>query len=222
MYRVNLFGSRAEPQREVMFFGTLNYRDERGVSLVEVLVVMVIVVIISALALFNGANANVQLQRQTIARELKVAFERSRFDSVKRRADSSAVQAHVVITASSFTLVTDTNQDGVLDATDDRQTDFAAQNIATSSSGAETIYFNRRGEPVDSAGANLTNVLYLVCNGACPAIGSETSSDANIVLVTPTGTVNLLPGGSAVPTFSAPTITTVTTDTGVNPDVVIP
>lgn len=197
-----------------------NRRCEAGFSLIELLVVMVIIAIVSTIALFNRGSANEQFQRQNIARELKVAFERARFDSVKRRADTSGVQAMVDVTANSFTLRTDTDQNGTLDAADDRVTDFAAQNISISSS--VTIYFNRRGEPVDINGVVLTNVLFLVCNGTCPALGSENTANANIVLVTPTGTVNLLTGGSPVPSFSAPSITSVPTDSGIDSDVIIP
>jgi hypothetical protein len=38
--------------------------------------------------------------------------------------------------------------------------------------------------------------------------------------VTLTGTVNLLPGGSSLPVFGPPTVTTVSTSANINPDTV--
>src|SRR5690606_12428047 len=59
---------------------------DAGFSFVELMVVIVIIVIVATLALMQRGSANEQFQRQNVARELKVALERARFDSVKRRA----------------------------------------------------------------------------------------------------------------------------------------
>src|SRR5687768_2574274 len=98
--------------------------SESGVSLVELMVVVLIIAIVISIAVFSPGNANEQFKRQNAARELKVAFERARFDSVKRRADATGTPtvplAYVRIdNATQFTLVTDANQDGdVTDAGD--------------------------------------------------------------------------------------------------------
>ena len=194
-------------------------QGQDGTTLVEALVVIVIISVVAAFAIMNRGSADEQFKRQNVARELKVAFERARFDSVKRRAEG-ANQAHVVVDAGTFTLVTDVNQDGdTLDAVDSLTTNFAGQNISISSDGTSlpvTVTFDKRGETTYT-----DDPVFLVCNGSC-TFSNDTSANANIVLVTPTGTVNLLPGGSALPTFGVPTITNVSTTAGVNPDVVLP
>lgn len=176
-----------------------------GVTVTELLVVMVIISVLAAFALLQRGGADTQLKRQNVAQELKNAFERARFDSVKRRADSSAIQARVVVDASSFTLTVDRNQDGVLDAADAQVTDISGLNVVIASYGGATlpitVSYNQRGETSAVDGSGDTEPIFLVCNASC---SSPTVSNSNIVLLTPTGTVNLLPGGGSIPTFSAP------------------
>ena len=199
-----------------------------GVSLVELLVVISILIIISTIALMNMGSSKQQFKRQNVAQELKVAFERARFDSVKRRAVSTGEQARVIVDATSYTLVTDANQDGDLtDTVDTQVTNFAAQGISITStlSLPATVYFNKRGEATDSASSSISP-SFLVCNPFCTISGGNsnaTASNANLVLVTPTGTVNLLAGGSPIPNFAAPSpITAVTNTTDIKPTVIIP
>src|SRR5690606_21496172 len=71
------------------------------------MVVIGIIVIVATLALMQRGTANEQFQRQNISQQLKVALERARFDSVKRRAvGGTAPFASVTITSNSFTLRT--------------------------------------------------------------------------------------------------------------------
>ena len=185
-------------------------QKQNGVSLVELIIVILVIAIISTIALMNIATPKKQLQRQNVAQGLKVAFERARFDSVKRRAISTSEQAHVTIDTTSYTLVTDVNQDGDLsDAGDSLTANFAAEAVSVNSTTLTfpvTVYFNKRGEVVDSAGVSMSP-SFLVCNPSCDVSGGNSnanSSNASLVLVTPTGTVNLLSGGSSAPVFSAP------------------
>jgi prepilin-type N-terminal cleavage/methylation domain-containing protein len=200
---------------------TLN--SESGVTLVELMVVVLIIAIIISIAAFSPGSANEQLKRQNAARELKVAFERARFDSVKRRADATGNPAvpHAFVridTATQFTLVTDANQDGdLIDAGDSVATTFPANISLAPRTGLTlpvTVSFNRRGEP------SLSDPSFVVCNGTC-TFADDTASIASIVHVTATGTVNLLPGGSAVPSFAVPSITTVDGNTSIRSEIFI-
>lgn len=197
------------------------FRDQDGVSLIETLVVIIIISIVVAIALMQRGSANDQFKRQNVARELKVAFERGRFDSVKRRADTSGTQAKVVVTATSYTLTIFVDVSGSMTA-NVSSTDTSAQNIVIGAYGGSTlpltVYYNQRGEPVDSTGASISP-KFLVCNVNC---SSPTVDNSNIVLVTPTGTVNLLAGGSAIPTFAAPAITNVPGTNSINNTVIVP
>jgi prepilin-type N-terminal cleavage/methylation domain-containing protein len=204
-----------------------NFAGQRGVTLTELLIVIIIIAVVSTFALMQGGSANAQFQRQNIARELKVAFERARFDSVKRRADVATNQAKVVINSTSFVLWTDTNMNGTPDAAEAVTTNFSTQNITvtTYANGVTlpiTVSYNQRGEvTATNAGGNVSPV-FLVCNGTCDATNDNTGN-ANIILVTATGTVNLLGGGSTPPNFNAPAnLSAVPTNTDVSNLVRIP
>jgi prepilin-type N-terminal cleavage/methylation domain-containing protein len=188
--------------------------DERGLSLVELLVVIIIIGIVAAIAIMQRGGADDQFRRQNIARELKVAFERARFDSVKRRALPPAT---VTITPGSYTLRTYNNDVNASPVPIDQVTNLPADIVIANYDGSvltsTTVTFNMRGETGPSPPQ-----LY-VCNVNC---SSPSSDDANIVLVTSTGTVNLLSGNSSLPSFGVPTITNVGTSTGINPDAVLP
>ena len=204
-----------------MLGGTHWVRGQHGVSLIETLVVICIISIVAAIALMQRGSANSQFQRQNVARELKVAFERGRFDSVKRRADTSGVQAKVIVDVNSYTLTSYVDVSGTMTASD-ATSSFSAQNIVIAGYGGlslpYTVYYNQRGEAVDSGGASISP-KFLVCNISC---SSPTISNSNIVLVTPTGTVNLLAGGSSIPSFTAPTITAVPPSNSINNTVTLP
>lgn len=204
--------------------GTKNDPGQRGISYVELLVVIVIIVIVASLALVQRGSANEQFQRQNAARELKVAFERARFDSVKRRADGTmnAPFAQVTVTPAGFTLRT-FNVEANGTATPQDQAYPLPAGIVFGGYGftltSSVVVFNRRGES-SVTGGGLPQ--FMACNGnSCPtAPGSAAVS--NTVLVTPTGTVNLLPGGISIPSFSNPTVSTTSNTAAVNPDVVLP
>lgn len=172
-----------------------NLNDQSGVSLVETLVVVVIIAIVATLALMQMGTANTQFQRQNVARELKVAFERARFDSVKRHAGAPG-PATVEVGSTYYTLTTGSGSPQMTTLP-------AGITIAgyTSMALPVTVTFDKRGE-VTTTGS--VNPQFLVCNVTC---SSPSSATANIVLVTPTGTVNLLPGDAPLPAFDSPTVT---------------
>jgi prepilin-type N-terminal cleavage/methylation domain-containing protein len=183
-----------------------NFQRESGLSLVELLIVITIIVIVSTIALMQFGSSKQQFSRQNVAQELKSSFERARFDSVKRRAKTSdgVPEASVVVNTNSISLTTYRESGGTYTA-ETKTTSFSGQNINLVSYGGTTlpvtVTYDRRGEATASSG----NPVFLVCNGTCTA-STDTAGNANIVLVTTTGTVNLLPGGSSIPTFAAPTL----------------
>jgi Tfp pilus assembly protein FimT len=201
--------------------------SQSGASLVELMVVALIIAIVATIALFNGNSANPRYQRQNASRMLKAALERARFDSVKRRAVNGNAMAKVVVTSTSFTLHTDANLNGLTTDSGDGSTTIFATGItmrrldgAAFSSGVnDTITFNMRGEVPASPVAQ-----FVVCNGTCPDNASLTSDMSDVLVVTPTGTVNLLAGGpNVVPTFNTPSVAGSTSNTaGIDPDVTVP
>ena len=195
---------------------------QSGVTIVELLVVCVVIGIIAAFAFMQRGTADAQFKRQNVAQSLKSAFERARFDSVKRRAECDAQKAKVFIDATSFTLTTDSNQDRVLDASDNEVTDFSGQDIVISGNVdfglPVTVVFNQRGEATLVGAGGATNPTFFVCNVGC---GSMPNPNANIIIVTPTGTVNMLAGTAAIPVFGAPGGTVVGTGDEINDNMVL-
>jgi Tfp pilus assembly protein FimT len=181
------------------------------------MVVIVVIGIVTSLALVRSGNASEQFKRENASVQLKTAFERARSDSVKRRADALGPPvvplAYVRIdSATQFTLVTDANQDGdLLDAVDSVTTTFPARiNLAprTGLTLPLTVAFNKRGEPT------VTDPSFVVCNGVC-TFANDTSAIAAVVHVTASGTVNLLAGGSTIPSFATPNVTAIGTSTSI-------
>ena len=201
-----------------MVLPPLNLKSQNGLSLVELLVVITIIAVVAGLAMMQRGNANEQFQRQNAARELKTAFERARFDSVKRRGDGTVPFAQVSITTTGFTLVTDVNQDGdVTDTGDSVTTPFPPNITVTTRTGLSlplTVSFNRRGEP------DVADLQLLVCNGTCGS-GTGTSDAANVLLVTATGTVEMLPGGSTIAPYPTPVVTVVPGGTSIRSETYI-
>ncbi|HJS51561.1 MAG TPA: prepilin-type N-terminal cleavage/methylation domain-containing protein [Pyrinomonadaceae bacterium] len=177
-------------------------RRQDGMTVVEVLVVVIIIAVIAAFAIMQKGSANEQFQRQNVAHELKVAFERARFDSVKRRAEGAG-PAEVFIETDRFTLRTDSDlsTDG-LESTVTALPPNISIAIFEGVTGDVTVAFDKRGETT-TTGA--TTPAFLVCNGTCTA-NDDSPANSNIVLITATGTVNLLPGGATLQTFNAPTV----------------
>jgi Tfp pilus assembly protein FimT len=202
------------------------FRGESGVSLVELLVVCVVIAIVAALAFMQRGTADAQFQRQNAARELKVAFERARFDSVKRRADgsSAAPLAYVEVRTTSFTLRTFNVDANAAAVAVDRVYPFPAGVVASgynfSLGSSKQVQFDFRGQAAVVGGGE---PQFMICNGAtCPSAPGN-NGETNTVLVTPTGTVNLLPGGIAIPSFNNPTIDPgVAAGDGIKDIVVIP
>lgn len=201
-------------------------RSEAGVSLVELMVVVLIISIAASLAFMNRGSANEQLQRQNAARQLKAALERARFDSVKRRAVNEVAKANVVVSGNSFTLNTDVNLNGVTTDPGDAfvttlPTGITLQRYdgAAINGSNNRIAFNMRGEVAMSPPPQ-----FIICNGTCPAVASLNSAIADVLIVTPTGTVNLLPGGpDVIPDFNNPVLAGSTSATdGINPEVTVP
>ncbi|MGI8545229.1 MAG: pilus assembly FimT family protein [Aridibacter sp.] len=208
------------------------FQNQKGVSLVEMLVVIMIITILSTIALMQFGSSKDQFRRQNVAQELKTAFERARFDSVKRRAEIvSGVdnRAKVTVNTTSFTLAVDKNGNGTIEQpADDSVNNFGTQNVTITNTAGNamtfpvTVFYDKRGEvTATDNGGNTVNPIFIVCNGVCIS-ATANSSNSNIVLVTPTGTVNLLGGGSAIPVFPTPAVTPVPFGSGIRNDVTLP
>ena len=199
--------------------------SEHGYSLIEVVIVVVIVAILATFAILALGSSTRNLGRQNIAKEFKVALERARFDSVRRRATECAAMARVEITsASSFSLITDLNQNGVIDpASDTRTVDFGAGNLVQIVDDPPPTYpviirFDQRGHtssgPCGAETAVDTPTVF--CELPCTA-ATASGGNSSMVFVSPTGTAAMLTGGETIPTFSDPAVTTIDSAAQINP-----
>lgn len=214
-----------------------NFVRERGYSLVEMLIVLVITAVLVTFVVARFGRAKQQFGRQNIARELKINLERARFDSVKRHAEltvsggvTTDLRAEVIIRPTSFDVTTDRNQNGTLDATDTKTVDFSGQNnvkISDKDKDGNTlvfpisIKFDRYGRIEAKNGAtpaqNVTPI-FTVCTDNCTA-ADATASNADVIYVSPSGTVAMLKGDESKkgkPNFNSPGVSAVPANTFIN------
>src|SRR5215204_4466830 len=92
------------------------FQTQAGFSVVEMLIAVVIIMILVTFAVLQFGASAASLERQNVARAFKVSLERARFDSVKRRAAVCSEMSRVEIwSPTSFSLVTDRNQNGTIE-----------------------------------------------------------------------------------------------------------
>jgi prepilin-type N-terminal cleavage/methylation domain-containing protein len=200
----------------------ISKRKDGGFSLIELLIVLVIIGIVVTFAILALGSSTTVIERQAIAKEFKVALERSRFDSVKRRPATCAEMARVeILSATSFRYITDTNQDGTLQPDSEaRLVDFGAYSqVGIVDDPAPTfpivIRFDKRGNTTsgpcgtETAAATPTHFCELPCT-------TRDSSNSSSIYVSPTGTVAFLNGGDTIGTFIPPTVSNVATGAGIN------
>lgn len=196
------------------------FNSQSGQTVIEMLVVLTIAAIIAVIAVLGLGDARGNLQRQNLVRELKVSLERARFDSLKRRVANVGEMARVTInSASSFSLATDLNRNGIIETSDIRQVNFPAGNVRIVGDNLVfpiTIRFDRRG--FATATNNLgTEIVpnFTVCE-ACTILTAD-SNNSHIVSVSPTGTVLMTAGGETLPIFQNPDISVVSSGSQINP-----
>jgi prepilin-type N-terminal cleavage/methylation domain-containing protein len=188
---------------------TSNFRDQRGFSLIEVLIVLVVIGILATLAVLQLRGARVDMERQRVVREFKNYLERARFDSVKRRADTPAQMATLVLTGpTAFTATMDFDESGTIVPSETRLIDFSQRTstqirLTDTLTYPITIRFNRRGQPTVTDGSTpavAVNPVFRIC-GNC-GVGSP---DASFISISPSGTV--ADTRTAPTTLAAPTVT---------------
>lgn len=200
------------------------FDSQSGKSLVELLVVLAIAAIIVTMAVTQLGASTDNLERQNITREFKVSLERARFDSVRRRASVCDNMARVTFnSATQYTLLTDLNQNGVLEpGTETRTFDFEKRGgielVGNSLVYPIVVRFDQRGSATTGECGSLSNNIPVFTFCVLPCTASTANAlNSSKIYVSPTGTATMLNGGEGVPTFGNPTVTNVNTSTQVNP-----
>lgn len=185
----------------------MSLKSQSGKSLIEILMVLVIVGILVTFSIAQFGNSKKNLERQNIVRELKVSLERARYDSVKRRAVNLDQMAYVTINdTASFSLAIDLNQNGTVESGEAREIDFANSGInfvGDASAYPIIVRFDRHGfiTATEKNGA-ATTPNFTICKN-CTA-SSANAENANVISVSPTGTVLMTAGGETAPTSASP------------------
>lgn len=191
---------------------TQTKQTQSGFSLLELIVVLVVVGILSTLALMQIGSSKVDFHRQRIAREFKVYLERARFDSVKRRAETTSERASIMLTsATSFTVSLDFDGDGVMRANETRVINFTDRSdtviqVSDAYTWPVRVEFDRRGLVtatqgwVDSSnpGSPITPI-FEICSDC-----SESSPDTTRISISSSGTVAELRPGQDPETLPTP------------------
>ncbi len=175
---------------------TDRFADARGVSILELLIVIAMVSVIIGFALMQVVEGRQDMTRENAAQQLAAYLEKARLDSVRRHPNLPAEMAQVsIINASFYSVTIDANGDGALDAP--RVFSMPAEsNLQFNTPYPRTIYFNWRGRTVDNAG-----------NPANPDFVSLTHSHGSSRIdLTPAGAPSLVgaPVSSPVVNSTAP------------------
>lgn len=132
-------------------------RGERGISIVEILIVALMILIVAAFAGMQIGAAQRSMRLTNSAREFLGWLEKARLDSLRRHAMSNVEMASITLNNNNtYTVTIDQNGDGTLDP--GRTITIPNSNGARFSGITipSTIYYNWRGRPVDSAGNQIT------------------------------------------------------------------
>jgi type II secretory pathway pseudopilin PulG len=174
-------------------------RAERGISIIELLIVVAMMGVVTAFAVMRIAGAQRAMQLSNSAREFMGWLEKARLDSVRRHAMAPGEMASVTITSgNSYTITVDQNGDGTLDPA--RTITIPATNGATFVNIAVplTIRYNWRGRPVDDDDAPISLAFSLQDGaGNSNPINVTSSGDASLGSSLSTSTVSISGGDSS-------------------------
>src|SRR5437868_8545728 len=143
--------------------GELKRRGERGISIVEILIVALMISIVATFAVMQIGAAQRAMRLTNSAREFLGWLEKARLDSLRRHAMSNVEMASITLNNNNtYTVTIDQNGDGTLDP---GRTITIPNTHGARFSGVtipSTIYYNWRGRPVDSAGNSINLSFNLI------------------------------------------------------------
>lgn len=161
---------------------------ERGISIVELLIVVMMVSIVVAFAVMRIGAAQRAMRLTNSSREFTAWLDKARLDSLRRHPMSTGEMASVTITSTtSYSIIIDQNGDGTLDPArtvsipGTHGATFAGITIPT------TIRYNWRGRPVDASG-NLLSLSFSL---------QDAGGNVNPINLTNTGDATLGPNVNA-------------------------
>ena len=154
---------------------------ERGISIVEMLIVVAMIGVVTAFAVMQIAGAQRAMRLSNSAREFMSWLDKTRLDSVRRHAIGGEMASVTISSANTYTVTIDQNGDGTLDPA--RTITFPATHGAVFAGVTfpTIINYNWRGRPVDTSG-NLLNLSFRL---------QDTSGNTTPLNLTSTGDTSL-------------------------------
>ena len=126
--------------------------DERGFSLLEMLIVIAMIAVVTAFAFMRIAEAQRAMRLTNATRQFTSYLEKARLDSIRRHADEVVQMATVTInSANSYSVTIDSNNDGALDPPFTINIPPQDGVLFNGIAFPTTIRFNWRGRTVDSS-----------------------------------------------------------------------
>lgn len=175
-------------------------RNERGISILELIIVATIIMVVTAFAILRITAAQRAMRLTNSTREFISYLEKARSDSIRRRPMNTGEMASVTIeSVNSYSVRVDQTGDGLLDPprtitiADVQGATFAGIAIPT------TIYFNWRGRPVNNMGntVELTFRMQDATGANINPISLTSSGDTSLGTTTNTNAVTINNGVSA-------------------------
>lgn len=165
---------------------------ERGISILEMLIVVCMIGIVTAFAVIRITGAQRALQLSNSSREFTAWLEKARLDSVRRHASGGGMASVTIVSANSYNVVIDQNGDGTLDPA--RTITLPAANGATFAgiNVPLNIRYNWRGRPLDTNG-NLMNTNFTIqdADGNVNPINVASTGDTSLGSNVSTSTVTV-------------------------------
>ncbi len=138
--------------------------NNRGFTVIELLIVVSILSVVSGFALMQVTRARQLMTRENAARELGSYLEKARVDSLRRHPTAAAQMAQVTVINSTFySVAMDADGNGALDAPKVLSLP-AGTALQFNTPYPRTIYFNWRGRTVDAAGNVATPAFITISN----------------------------------------------------------
>ena len=133
---------------------TARQSNERGISIVELIIVIAMIGVVTAFAVMKIAAAQRAARLTNASREFIGWLEKARTDSIRRHAMSPLQDMATVkiLSANTYSVTIDQNGDGVLDAARIIVTPSTHGATFTGVDVSTSIHYNWRGRPVNDAG----------------------------------------------------------------------
>lgn len=192
----------------------LSDKNQNGVTLIELIIVISLMAVLAALAIPSFMKADTHFQRQNVSRQLKMYLERARFDSIKRNAFSVDEKSKVIIyDSTSYALVLDSNQNGKIESGEVSKISISANDVIKIADDKlifpVTVTFNNRGQARAINGVNaLVRPEFVICEKPCSTVTAD-AKNSDLLSISPSGNVAFVKSGEVYFDPIAPSITTI-------------